>query len=202
MKTISFITRISRTNVNIQAIYDSIISQFENFYWLIYIEANTIETPLTLKELASKDKRIIINTSVKRQNNQDVHFNKSIDVALNSKYVQNSKWFYVLDDDNILHENLSQIIDKNSDADLIINRLVDKRNVNYINNPQNLTINYCVGHVDWASTVFLSSFFQQHIKHINPQTDASDGETVLAYLQHHAKTVYTNEVGGYYNYLR
>ena len=66
MKTISFITRISRTNVNIQAIYDSIISQFENFYWLIYIEANTIETPLTLKELASKDKRIIINTSVKR----------------------------------------------------------------------------------------------------------------------------------------
>lgn len=131
-----------------------------------------------------------------------MHFSKSIDTALNSEYVKNSKWFYILDDDNILHENLAQIIDKNRDVDLIINRLIDKRNVDYINNPQNLTVNYCVGHVDWASTVFLSSFFHQHIKHINTQTAAEDGETVRAYLQHNAKTVYTNEIGGYYNYLR
>ena len=66
MKTISFITRISRSNANIQAIYNSIVSQFENFYWLIYIEANTIEIPPMLKELTNKDDRIIINTSVKR----------------------------------------------------------------------------------------------------------------------------------------
>lgn len=200
MKTITFITRLSRSNADIQAIYNSIRDNFDSYYWLVYIERGTIDIPPALQEIIDNDNAVIVNNKLVRDGIEDVHFSRAVDDAFNSVYAKDSKWVYVLDDDNIVHEKLSSVIE--CDADLILNRLIDKRGLHCIDNPCNLTVNYCVGHVDWASALFSSEFFQKNINHIVTKTPAEDGITVRLYLEHNARVVYTNETAGYYNYLR
>ena len=200
MKTITFITRLSRSNADIQAIYNSIRDNFDSYYWLVYIERGTIDILSALQEIIDNDNAVFVNNKLVRDGIEDVHFSRAVDDAFNSVYAKDSKWVYVLDDDNIVHEKLSSVIEY--DADLILNRLIDKRGLHCIDNPRNLTVNYCVGHVDWASALFSSEFFQKNIKHIVTKTPADDGITVRLYLEHNARVVYTNEIAGYYNYLR
>lgn len=202
MKTITFITRLSRSNIDIQAIYNSIKSNFDSYYWLVYIEKGTIAIPDLLQNIKNNDDSVIINTDFIRDGNQDIHFSKAIDEGFNSVYAKNSEWIYVVDDDNIVHNNLSSVINKAINVDLIINKVEDKRGVHYLDNPQNLSVNHCVCHVDWANGVFSSEFFSKNIKHIITKTRTSDGITVKLFLEHSARVFYSNEIAGYYNFLR
>ena len=112
MKKIIFITRLSKLNTNIEAIYNSIKSNFNNYYWLIYIEKNTISIPLILKNIQKIDDNIIINNDLIRDDKKDIYFSKALDDGFNSKYAKDSEWIYVLDDDNMVHKNLLSVINK------------------------------------------------------------------------------------------
>ena len=205
MKKIIFITRLSKLNTNIEAIYNSIKSNFNNYYWLIYIEKNTISIPLILKNIQKIDDNIIINNDLIRDDKKDIYFSKALDDGFNSKYAKDSEWIYVLDDDNMVHKNLLSVINKYKKYDLIINKLIDKKEKerkHNIANPQNLSIDHCVSHVDWANAVFSSSFFQKNVKHIITEGRTSDGTTVKSYLKHKAKVFYSNEIAGYYNFFK
>lgn len=204
MISICFITRLSWKDTNIKKIYQSISSQFNHFYWLVYIEPNTIQIPEYLNIIKNNDERIIINTEIKKRSYDDSHYSQAIDHGFNSQYAKQSNWLYVLDDDNIVHENLYNILNQNNleNIDMIINQLYDKRGVNCINNPQNLSINYCTGHVDWANAVFSSNFFQNKVHHISIRSYGEDGETVRLFIKNNARIYYSNQIAGYYNYLR
>ena len=205
MKTVSFITRLSRKNVNIEAIYNSIKLNFNDYYWLIYVEKNTIPIPLILKNIQKNDTNIIINNNLIRDDKKDIYFSKALDDGFNSKYAKESEWIYVLDDDNIIHKNLPLIINRCKEYDLIINKLIEeKKEEKRINvtNPQNLSVDHCINIVDWANGVFSSKFFQNNVKHIITNGRTSDGSTVKAYIEHNAKIYYSNEIAGYYNYLK
>ena len=203
MHDISIITRLSRPTADLKAIYDSIHEQFQSFYWLVYVEKAALDIPPHLSELTSKDPRVVVNSDILRDGPADFHFSQSFNHALNTEYVKDSKWWYVCDDDNILHHRLRELIEESpSDIDLIINRINDRRGVHCIDNPKNLTVDRCVGGVDWANAVFSSKFFQEHIRSINTQTKSIDGDMVREYLRCGARVWYSDRVGGYYNHLQ
>ena len=202
MNTIAIITRFSRPNTDINAIYRSITDPFSDFRWLIYVEKDTIAVPEELEAIACADARVTINKDIPRDGQGDIHFNAAFNHAFNTDIVRGSRWMYVLDDDNIVHPNLKVIIDKAPDVDLIIVDLNDKRGVHYIDTPRNLAANTCIGHVDYANVLCAPEFFYKHLHRINTQTGASDGELVQSYLKHGARVWYSNTVGGYYNHLQ
>ena len=84
-----------------------------------------------------------------------------LNYAIFDENCKNCIFTYILDDDNLLHANLLNIIKKYKNSDLIINQLeTTKKN---INNPQNLSNNHCVTFVDWANVIINTNI----LKYIN-----------------------------------
>ena len=204
MKLVTFITRLSRPDAKLDKIYESISKYFtdDEYYWLVYIEKGTLEVPEFLEKISKTHSNIIVNTEVKRKSSKDKHFNAAISHALTTPQIYSSVYYYILDDDNIIHRNLKTVIKlyKNSYFNLIVNDCdtEDKR----IKSPRGLAIKHCICRVDFANVLFSCRFFIDKVKSINDATSVSDGELVESYLKHGCRTVYTNYIAAYYNYLR
>ena len=202
MNTIAIVTRLSRTDTDVEAIYHSIAENFYSFKWLVYVEHGHTTVPEVLATIAQVDPRVIINNELTRDGAKDVYFTAAVRHAFNTEVARESRWLYVLDDDNIVHSNLRGIVDAAPEVDLVVSDLNDRRGVHCIDKPRNLTANNCIGRTDYASVLCSPKFFHDHIHDINTQTKASDGELVQSYLRHGARVWYSERVGGYYNHLQ
>ena len=153
------ITRLTRLE-NIPIIYKNILTIFENseidFIWYICYDKR-FNLEITKIQNILLDPHIIFKTfESKMKYSADI-----LNYAIFDENCKNCMFTYILDDDNLLHTNLLNIIKKYKNSDLIINQLeTTKKN---IINPQNLSQNHCVTFVDWANVIINTNI----LKYIN-----------------------------------
>ena len=153
------ITRLTRLE-NIPIIYKNILNLFENseidFIWYICYDKK-FNLEITKIQNILLDPHIIFKTFESKMNySADI-----LNYAIFDENCKNCIFTYILDDDNLLHANLLNIIKKYKNSDLIINQLeTTKKN---IINPQNLSQNHCVTFVDWANVIINTNI----LKYIN-----------------------------------
>jgi len=119
------------------------------------------------------------------------------------------QFLYVLDDDNLIHENLINVIRKNIDKYLIINRLdlsdkqKTKQHILNIECPLELSEYNCIGKIDYANCVFNITALKS-VGGFSLTNGAlySDGTTIQILIQNGIEPTYSNEIAGYYNKLQ
>ena len=201
------ITRCCRPD-NLDRILNNLNKTFQNtefnFTWLIACNAkflNQNHVDLLNKTLVPKDNRNVVLAKLFKPNGCFRFDSDLINMAFFSEEVKNQDYVYVLDDDNIIHENFLNILRKyiESNFDLLTVNIKD-----YLGNINNLPI-FCHTKIDTANMIFNYEYLKNmggfNCSYINTSY-VEDFLTMSKAIQNNAKIIYSQEIGAYYNYLK
>lgn len=198
-KTITFVTRLSRANTDIRAIYNSIRSNFDSYYWLVYVDRDNIQTVEELKLIGRHDKNVFIDRSIKKSTQ---YFTEAIYAALNTKRLYETQWLYVLDDDTIVHPALSGVLSSIPDnSDLIINNIYEPTLKTAVGAPNDLTKDANINSIDFSGCVFSTYLLAEISKPTSELLSSGAAGLVRHCIENNANVYYTHTVAGYHNYL-
>ena len=201
------ITRCCRVE-NLKKILDNLNSRFNNtqfnFNWLIACNSrflnqekvdqlNTILQPLVSR-----------NRVVAKLFHPSGSFNFDSDLlnyAFNSDVFTKQDYVYILDDDNIIHENFLNVIQQNvqNDFDVLTVNIGD-----WCGNIYNLPV-LCDKKIDTANMIFDYKYLKNNggfVCSLRGERYIEDCLTFSRAIQNNAKIIYSQQIGAYYNYLR
>ena len=192
--TLLIITRLTRID-NIPIIYENIQNTFNNtsinYIWYICYDTKFNLNIDKIKYIFNNEHIIFKECQSNQKFSADI-----LNEALFDNKCNHCLFTYILDDDNLLHTNLPNIILKYKNSDLIINQLDCK--IKQISNPQNLSDQHCITFIDWAN-VIMNTNILKYINGINYTIPSRcDGYTVQSILNLTDENIiitYSNEVG-------
>jgi len=194
----NIITRCSRTK-NLLSVKDSIFNQSLNVMWYVYFDTlhlKDIDADL-LTELQDPNIKITFKKSIPGDYGHQF-INDAIDLIQDG-------WIYVLDDDNILHEDFiqtltSKIIESPDKRAFIFDQKVGGKDFSGVDirvaNPENMR----VGHIDMAQFLLRRDLIgEMRLKSGDYKADGYFIEDV--YKSNPEDFFFINQVLCYYNYL-
>ena len=192
--TLLIITRLTRID-NIPIIYENIQNTFNNtsinYIWYICYDTKFNLNIDKIKYIFNNEHIIFKECQSNQKFSADI-----LNEAIFDNKCNHCLFTYILDDDNLLHANLPNIILKYKNSDLIINQLDCK--IKQISNPQNLSDQHCITFIDWAN-VIMNTNILKYINGINYTIPSRcDGYTVQSILNLTDENIiitYSNEVG-------
>ena len=113
----------------------------------------------------------------------------------------NSDFVYILDDDNIIHENFLNILEKyiQNQFDVLTININD-----WCGNINNLPV-LCDKRIDTANMIFSYNYLKNNggfVCSLKGSPYIQDCLTFSRAIQNNDRIVYSQEIGAYYNYLR
>jgi len=194
----NIITRCSRTK-NLLSVKDSIFNQSLNVMWYVYFDT------LHLKDIDAELLTELQDPNIK------ITFKKSIPGDYGHQFINDAidliqdGWIYVLDDDNILHEDFiqtltSKIIESPDKRGFIFDQKVGGKDFTKLDirvaNPQNVR----VGHIDRAQFLLRRDLIgEMRLKSGDYKADGYFIEDVYKYNPE--DFLFINQLLCYYNYL-
>lgn len=193
-----FITRC-RNNNNIYIIKNNIRNIFENtgetYTHHIICDLTCGSKEEDFKKFYDKN----TNISFVFDKGLDKYCSRNIDDSV-SKY-DDDYWVHILDDDNLLKENFLSVKQYCNDCDMIIFDVDAPEENSVIRKPRNLSVNRCVGKIDFCNYIVKNSVAKNIGFYCN-KSFSCDGEFVKKCIQNNIKIINTEKNFGYYNKLR
>ena len=204
---VSILTRCCRVD-NLNFILDNLNNRFKNtifnFNWLIGCNSkflNQQDVQQLNKKLQPTDSR---NKVLAKYFTPSGSFNFDSDL-LNMIFFQgetnNSDFVYILDDDNIIHENFLNILEKyiQNQFDVLTININD-----WCGNINNLPV-LCDKRIDTANMIFSYNYLKNNggfVCSLKGSPYIQDCLTFSRAIQNNDRILYSQETGAYYNYLR
>lgn len=205
--TVSILTRCCRVNT-LDSILQNLNKTFNstnfNYNWLLGYNKrflNQSNVKWLNEEIKTNNPRNTIITKFFQPSGSFNFDSDLLNMMFFSQQITDSDYVYILDDDNIIHENFLTILEKNIQNQFDILTV----NINgWCGNINDLPV-LCDKRIDTANMVFDYNYLKKcngFVCSLKGSPYIEDSLTFSRAIQNNAKIIYSQQFGAYYNYLR